>query len=356
MRSIATVRQGTGAERITFPNGSEFRVFAPVPTALHGYTPHEVYLDEAWAHDGLRGEALMGAIVPAQITLRDRQLWIVSTAGTADSVFLRHWWDAALEGTPGLAAFIWAAADGLDPYDPATWRTFHPALGHTLFEADLQAAAATHTQAEFERAYCNRWTRTAQAIIPAEVWAALAGRQTPPPAGQVALAFDVAHDRASATVSAAWLDGEGVPQVRVVRHDHGYAWLADELPALSARLSARAVGATDDGPARTITEQLTAAGTDVRVLRLGEYANACGEFLSEVRLGHLGHDGSPVLADAVANAITRPQGDLWGWSRRNSRGPIAPLVASTVAIWLARHLPDPSYTPFIRLGPAEVDR
>ena len=350
IRSVATVRQGVGAERVMFPNGSEFRVFAPVPTALHGYTPQEVHLDEAWAHDQLRGEELMGAIVPAQITVRDRQLWIVSTAGTADSTFLRRWWDAGIEGAPGVACFIWAAPDGLDAYDPATWRLFHPALGYTITEADLQAAATSHTRAEFERAYCNRWTRTSVAIIPADLWEALPALPARPDPSTLALAYDVAHDRSAATIVASWTDSAGRPAAMVVRHDVGADWLALEVPALVERWHPAVVGATDDGPARTATEAIRAAGVEVQTLTLAEYASACGEFLADVQARRLAHDHTETLAAACGDAVTRPMGDLWGWSRRNSKGPIAPLVAATAATWLARHLPEPGYRPFIVTG------
>src|SRR5690606_22886813 len=60
--SKVTVRRGAGAESLILPNGSEVRTFAPVPKALHGYTPHMVALDEVWAFDAAQGEDLDAAI------------------------------------------------------------------------------------------------------------------------------------------------------------------------------------------------------------------------------------------------------------------------------------------------------
>jgi hypothetical protein len=41
-----------------------------------------------------------------------------------------------------------------------------------------------------------------------------------------------------------------------------------------------------------------------------------------------------VLTAAVENARQRQVGDgAWAWARRTSRGNIAPLVASTLAVW-----------------------
>lgn len=340
LRNRVQIKQAAGAERVVFGNGSELRVFAPVGTALHGYTPPEVHLDEAWAHDAVRGEELMGAIVPAQITLRDRQLWLVSTAGTAESGFFRRWYDAAVAQVPGVAGFVWAAPEGADPYSPDTWAQFHPALGHTITADDLAAAGHAHSRAEFERAYCNRWTRTSSAIIPADVWAGLRGTLSPPAAGAAVVAYDVAHDRGSADVVVAWKVGERVA-VKVARAAPGYGWVADTVADLTAKLRAPA-GADEHGPAASV------AVPGVRTLSAAEYASACGEFLSLVNAGGLVHDGDQRLTDAVASVTWRPmQADLWGWSRRTSAGPVSAVVAATVAVWLLAHRPPPASKPFI---------
>lgn len=343
LRNKVAIKQAAGAERVVFGNGSELRVFAPVGTALHGYTPPEVHLDEAWAHDAVRGEELLGAIVPAQITIADRQLWIVSTAGTAESAFFRRWFDAALAGAPGVAGFVWAAPEGADAYDPATWEKFHPALGHTISSDDLAAAARAHSRPEFERAYCNRWTRTSSAVIGADVWAALAADMTPPDHGEAVLAYDVAHDRSRADIVAAWRDGDRVC-IKTVRSAPGYDWVATDAREMVESMGA-ALGADDHGPARSITDAL---GAGVRTLSASEYADACGEFLAAVMAGRIVHDGDPDLTDAVANVTWRPmQSDLWGWSRRGSAGPVSAIVAATVAVWLLNHRPPAAVKPFI---------
>lgn len=110
-----------GSEQVVFTDtGAAFRVFAPTPESLHGYTPPKVMIDEAFAQTGMSGELLMGAIGPAQITIRDRQIWIVSTAGTAESTFLHDWIDRGVEGTPRVAAFVWGARDDQNPTTSTT--------------------------------------------------------------------------------------------------------------------------------------------------------------------------------------------------------------------------------------------
>jgi hypothetical protein len=98
------------SERLEFPNGSVLQVFAPTADSLHGYTPATVALDEAFAHDEKLGDELMGAIEPAQQTLPHRQLWVVSTRGDVDSVFLDGWLEKGRAGPP-----VWPCSTGAPP-------------------------------------------------------------------------------------------------------------------------------------------------------------------------------------------------------------------------------------------------
>ena len=351
LRARVVATRAAGAVRLKFPNTSAFRVFAPVPSSLHGYTPDEVMIDEAWAFDAARGDALMGAIVPAQITVTDRQLWIVSTAGTSDSAFLRQWVDDGRNGAAGVAYFEWSAPDDADLFDPAAIRAYHPAIGHTIEVDDIIAAATQLSRGEYERAYGNRWTRTIESWVPADEWAGLAGPQTPPPPGAVHLAADVAYDRRSADIVAAWVDSDGVTNVRVVRTDAGDRWLPVELDRIAGELSPRRpVGVDDAGPVRTAAGAVT---HPIRYLTTAEFGAACGELLTDIRTGRFRHDGSERLARAVEDAITRPLGDLWVFSRRSSKGPISALTATAVAAYLARHPRRPAAPPFIVTGDTE---
>ena len=359
---FSTIRQAAGAERVVFANGSMFRAFAPVPNSLHGYTPPLVMLDESFAHTEQAGNDLMGAIVPAQQTLRRRQLWIVSTAGTAASVFLRQWVDAGRRGDDGVAILEWAAGpDVLDIYDPASWPTFHPGMvpipgaedGRFLATTEAIAeAAASLSRAEFERAFGNRWTRTASHLIPTEVWNALANPAQSPPRGDpesVVYAYDVMHDRSAAAVVAAWRDNDDRLQVRVVRSGPGMDWVAPTIRELRS-LGWRKFASAENGPAREVTDELARAsgervagepltGHPVPVRRLAEreYADAWGFLMQHLAARTMHHDGSDALAVAAANVSTRPMADASAPSRRQSSGDVTPLVGLMVAAWALDH-------------------
>jgi len=346
LQGMVRVRSAAGSERVVFANGSMFRCFAPVPTSLHGYTPDLVMLDEAFAHDEQAGHDLMGAIGPAQVTVRHRQLWIVSTAGTAASVFLRRWVDAAQAGTPGVAGFIWAAGPEVpDVYDPASWPTFHPAMHTGLVPADAIAAEASRlSRSEFARAYANQWTRTASHLIAAEAWDRLAwdhanGDQRRPDAG-IVFGFDVMHDRAHAALVAVWHNGGGGVEAKVVRSGPGMAWVEATVRELHAQ-GWRDFVCPDDGPAREVADALDRPGGRVHVRQVGgrEYADAWGYLMQRIAHGTLTHDGSDALAVGAANVATRPRLDGAAPSRRHSAGDVSALLALMVAAWWVDHRP-----------------
>lgn len=334
LSGLVRVRTAAGSERVVWPNGSTFRCFSPVPTSLHGYTPDLVMLDEVFAYDQQTGDDLMGAIGPAQITLRHRQLWIVSTAGTAASTFLRQWVESGRAGDQGVAIFEWAAGDDVaDIYDPAAWPTFHPgmvptATGQLLVTPEAVAAEAHRmTRAEFERAYGNRWTRTRSTLIPAEQWDRLADPdQLPPDLGtDVVYGYDVMPDRSAAALVAVWRDQAGQLQAKVANSGRGTSWL---VPA-AAQLRAwgwRRFAYADDGPARELAAQIP--GSEPVSGRA--YADAWGALLEHIRRGSLTHDGTDALAVAAGNVATRPMLDTAAPSRRASAGDVTPLLGLLV--------------------------
>lgn len=344
-RDQIKVRDAQGRERVIFPNGSEWRCFAPVDDALHGYTPPLVTLDEAMAHDAATGDALMGAIDPAQQTLHRRQLWVVSTAGTARSTFLRGLVDRGRAADRDVCLIEYAAPDDADPYDPETWRAYHPALGWIrpdgtpqVTEETLAKSARQLPRAEFERAYLNRWTVTSSQLIPDDVWRKLTAELGTVPASSVVLCYDVAHDRRSASVSAVWRVGDEL-RARVVVAQAGSSWVAPMIAELWRAERPRAVAARDGGPAREVTDQLRRDGVRVSTVSPGDWPMATGAMLTAIRDGSLRHDGSAWLSSAAAGVVVRPTGDGIAFSGRHSVGDVSPILGITAGAWVLDHQP-----------------
>lgn len=350
LRGQVRVKRSQGSERLEFPNGSMLGVFAPTQDSLHGYTPPTVVLDEAFAHTEDEGADLLAAIEPAQQTLPHRQLWLVSTRGTALSAWFHAWIDRGCAGSPGVAVFDWGASDDQDPRDPADLIAFHPALGlpegmgnGTTAEGILSSKLPP---SEYERAYGNRETVTESHTIPAQAWSDLANPQAPPGDAPLVLTYDVAYDRSAATIGATWTDPDGKIQHRIVRWDLGTSWVTDAIADYCSRWHVAAVASDDTGPAREVTDQLrrsTAVGKgwakarNPRVLTTRELTVAWGELLAGVTDQSFGHDGDGHLADAAAAVVPRPVLDSSAPSRRYSPGDISPLMALMVGLYVAHH-------------------
>lgn len=355
LRPTVRVRRSQGSERLEFPNGSVLQVFAPTADSLHGYTPPSVALDEAFAHDERLGDELMGAIEPAQQTLPHRQLWVVSTRGDDDSVFLDGWLEKGRAGVSGVALFDWGASEHHDPRDPAHVLEFHPAVGlpgglgnGTTVETIV---ASKLSEAAYERAYANRPTKGGELrrILEAE-WRALAGTLEPPGTTPLALTYDVAYDRSAATVSASWRDGSGSLCHKVIRWDLGVSWVAPWLcDFVRAHPNVKTLAADDTGPAREVTAQLrritVPRGLQPRVLTTRDLTVAWGELLELIKVQGFTHCGDGHLLDAAVAVVPRPLLDSEAPSRRYSPGDIAPLVACMVGLWATQNRPTTELGP-----------
>lgn len=365
LRDRVKVSLRGGSENVAFTGGGAFHAFAPLPQSLHGYTPPTVKVDEAFALSADAGDLLMGAITPAQQTVVDRQIWIVSTAGTAESTFLHDWIDLALEGAPRVALFLWGAAEHHDPYSLTDIAAFHPGVGHVLnggvltAETILEAGPPKLSAAEYERAYANRRTVTSSHLIALDTFRDLARDDLEPPVDRSSLwlGFDVAYDRQSAAVVAAWHDDDlDATCLRVVRHAAGYRWLEDELPALEERFGAAGLVCEPRGPVLEVLDGLRRRGVVVDELPDREFAAATTRTLDAIRGRRLRHGevddaARKALEAGYTGLVTRPTGDGVVFSRRRSIGDVSTGIAGVVATWRASRT-ETDQTPLLLLDSA----
>ena len=342
------LRRAAGSEHIKWlPSGGLIRPFPPTPDGLHGKTSDLVVIDEPWAFDPVRGGQLDQAIVPTQAARPNAQVWKVSTAGDASSV----WWlgtveqgrRAVLAGrTEGVCYFEWSCPPDLDPTDPVSWSRYHPAYGLTIGDEAMRAALDMFGPDEFARAYGNRWVSTLARVIPLEAWRKAAEDPVElPPAGRVAIAFDVAVDRSDAAIVACWRTPDGVAHVEVADQRPGTGWLADRLGELVDRWRPVCVAYDAAGPALDIADVLSRGGLALEGLKAREYAAACAGLLEALCAPEplVRYRPHPALDSAAGWAVRRALGDAWAWGRRQSSGSLAALTAMTVGVWAADHAP-----------------
>jgi hypothetical protein len=332
-----------GTERLIFPNGSTFRPFPPTKDALHSMQSDLVIVDEAWKHDAVRGAELMQAIGPTQATRPGAQVVIVSTAGTADSTWLRAFVDRGRAGDPAVTYLEWAIPDGADPMDLDAVAAAHPAVGRTINRQFLedQAGILAATPGEFARAYGNRWTSTLEQLIPAADWSLIRHRDAIPAVGvPPVFGADVAVDRSAAAIVSCWRSTEGVPVLELIAHEPGADWVAGRLAELHHRHAAGVVLDGGTGPASTVVDALRHRDELpgwVRAVSPREYTTACANLLDAVTGHTVWHRGEPHLDAAVSAATRRTVGDGWAWSRRTPTVDVSPLIAGSLALDGDRH-------------------
>lgn len=334
---VRHVHRTMGDEYIDFHNGSRIAVTASSLSAGHGGIVDLGMLDEAFDDIDDRREQ---SLIPAQATRADAQVWIASTAGNEDSIYLERKVAAGRQAAEedvreGLAYFEWAASPELPVDDPATWRTCMPALGHTITEEVVRLASPSSptgmTEPDFRRAFLNQWAKGQRRLIPAAVWAGVVS-QNAEPAGNMVLGIDVAADRThSAIVVCDW-----ERRAEVVEYGEGTSWLKDRVVELAKKLDAPIV-LDRRGPAGSVYEELLNEwDIQLHAMDTNEVIGACSVFwdrMADRDFRVRGPNGP--LDEAVRHAAKRPVGDNWVWARKGAAADLSPLVALTLALRVA---------------------
>lgn len=347
---LVKVRRAVGsAALVVTPTASRLSPFAPTPESLHGYTPHDVAIDELFAFDDEEGDALLGAIVPAQQTIRDRQLLMLSTAGTRLSTFLRRQVTvgrATILGRPlslpngepalpseDLGYIEHSLRDGADPYDEAEWH-FHPALGYTITMDDLRQAARSLPRGEWLRAYCNRWTEDSDPLFDMVRYDTLnAGELPAPTLAECSVGFGTAVDRSRVAAVAAWELADGAIGVKILTAGPDVAGFPAYLAELQQTAEIRpAVLIGDDGGLnRSTIELLRLTLPEYRhptTTNPREWQLASAGLHAAIEDGRLRHDGDRTLRAAVSAALSRPMGESWALSHKSP--PEATALAAAI--------------------------
>jgi hypothetical protein len=334
LRRLYRVRRSNGSEAIRWRTGSVHQITASGEKSGHGFTLDLGVIDEAFAQVDDR---LVQAFRPAMLTRPLAQLWVVSTAGTDESTFLRERVEdgrARVEAgeRSGVAYFEWSAPDDADVDDPATWSAAMPALGELIDLDTVRADREAMDEGEFARAYLNRWSPGGTPVFDLASWVACldpaSGSSTPP-----AFGVDVAPDRGHASIAAAAGRSDGRVHLEVVDRRAGTDWLVPRLGELLERWSPVAVTVDPSGPAGSLVTDLSRLPRvpPLVLVTARQYAAACGQVFDDVATGRIAHRGQPALDDAVVAARRRSSGDAWVWARPSSGTDPSPLIAATLA-------------------------
>lgn len=334
---LIQVRRTNGSEAIRWDNGSLWSLLATTESAGHGAQADTGVLDEAFAYVDDRLEQ---AMKPAMVTRPQPQLWIVSTAGTEDSLYLNDKIDdgrmrAAARQTSSVAYFEWSAPEDADIASEDTWHACMPALGLTVPVEAIRSDFESMREPEFRRAYLNqRQDRQASEpwqIISESDWKACADTtsridDTP------TIALDVTPSRSMASICAAGRRADGAPHIEVIGNRPGTSWVLDWF---AAEDRARRYGSVVIDPvsgANSLVPELRRLGLKIIEVGVRQVAAGCGNFYDLATTHRLHHIDQTPLNVAVAGAKKRNLGDAWAWHRRDPSVDVSPLVAATLAL------------------------
>lgn len=345
-KGLYKVRYGMGTEQISWNNGSRHSLTAPTEKAGHGETIDMATIDEAFAQEDSRLEQ---ALRPAMITRPQPQLYIVSTAGTAKSLYLkgkvdngRQKVEAGLDSS--IAYFEWSAPEDADPESPETWARCMPALGHTINANAIRSDFEDMKLSEFRRAYLNQWSDEIPElwlIISEQDWLSVEDPQSYiPEENAVSFGLDFTPERSFGTIVAAGLNEQEKLHVEIPSdetrnlfdHRPGTAWMVPRMVELANRWNPCAIVIQANSPAGSLIPELEAKGLKITTPSATEYAGACGSIYDRVYSNQIAHVGQHPFLVALAGAQKLDLGEgAWKWNRKAVTVDISPLVAMTLA-------------------------
>lgn len=346
---LAKVTYANGKEGIWFTNGSRIRFMTRSKSRARGFSGDLIIFDEAM----FLAEYSVGAMLPTLSARANPQVWYMGSA--VDQQIHEHgvvWTrvrERGLKGEPRLAYTEFSVAaetpEHLTPEDRAdqnNWAQANPALdlriSRDYVESELQALDSRSFAVE--RLGVGDYPRTdfsSLSPISPEVWQGLVDEdselQDP-----ICFGYDLSPTRKGA-IAAAGRNQNGDWHVEIIRHRQGAGWIVDELAALVLSHEPKMVRRDGYGPVASLGMREEEAGLDIDTTTADQHGQACGKLVDAVAEGTLRHLGSSELADAIRGAATRPLGDAWAWSRKNSTVDISPLVAATLALSAAMDVP-----------------
>ncbi len=345
---VDAYRHSNGSESIVLKSGSRIIFKARTKGGSRGFSGDLLVWDEAM----VLPDHVVGAMMP---TLRASQAPygpMIVYAGSAVDQEVHEYgivWskirERGIAGDPGLAYFEWSAAvDDLSQLpddmveDRKLWAQANPALGARISADHMQRELASmpHRTAAVELLGVGDWPRTdgqEELVISLEDWTKLEDRESvlQPP---YCLAFDVSPERRT-SIAIAGLNQDGKFHVEIQECKSGTGWVVERICQMVESGEFEAVVCDAIGPASSLCLALEEAQVKVEKINSPDHSRACGRLVDMVNDQTLAHLGSEELRDAIKGAKSRPLGDSWAWSRKNSTVDISPLVAATLALGAA---------------------
>ena len=311
------------------------RILTGAPDSGHGMSVDLAVVDEAFSYVDDSREV---AALPAMWARPSPQFWVVSTAGTDQSLYLRGKVDdgraRCVSGDFGRSAYFeWGLAEGDDWACEGRWPSALPALGSTVTLDAVREARGVMTEREFRRSALNQWPvqNRRDTVIDWDLWLAA---QSPSAGLDDGSAWTVAveADQSRRRTAVAASDGRVVELMRTgegtMWADEAVRWLVERYPQVK-RVVVSHPGAFSDvselwGRAFLGRAKVEAAGS-------GRVGTACAFFAESVEQGECAVRSSGVLDGCLQEADKRVRPTGWVWWPVDEGCWVAALTAASLA-------------------------
>ena len=339
--------------------GSVYRVVSAEAYSKEGLSPTMTVMDEVHAQKnrdlydtfslamGARGKlaTLIGittAGVKADSTGRDSIAYSLYQYGQKvargevdDPSFFMAWWESAEEA---------------DHKNPDTWMQANPGFGDLNAVSDFESAVKRTPEAEFRTKRCNQWVSSQMSWLPTGSWEACEGEFVVSPDDEIVLGFDGSFSGDASVIVGAVVPQDDEPvKVFLVKswekdlNIHDDDWRVDiaeveqtVLDFCQAHPKVREV-ACDPFRWQRSMQALEDKGVPIvewPSTSARRMVPACAKVFDAVMESRLIHDGNPILARHLSNAVTKidNMGPRIVKDSRNSPRKIDAAVAMVLAV------------------------
>jgi hypothetical protein len=330
------LRRSNGSESINWKhNRSIVRLLPPDGDAMRSFASDLAFVDEAREFSLLAGEDFEAAAFPTQATGHGGQFWIVSNAGDMSAGWLRKWRDIgrrSVDDPDSQVCYIeYAAPDGADLDDEATWWAAHPGLGYHVDIDALRADRESMPPDRFAAEYLGVWP---EAMVDNALVDAFTATTDPAaaPVSPIVLGLELSIDRDRFVIVAAGTDPAGRGCVLEVLEDRPHGpWVVARVGELARTHRVAAVVWDAAGPVGALAPDLLDLAANCQPQQTRAVTSGAGALYDATLAGLVWHRGDPTLADAVAKARRRGALGAWLWDRREASA--LPWLAGSLARW-----------------------
>lgn len=310
------------------------------------------------------------AIEKAANAMWDSLLVAFSNAGTARSRVLKDVREIAHDGVddPETEWFIgeWSAHPAATLDDPHAFAQANPSAGYLpgMTIKGLMRTAADAREKNVERIeVLGQWvTSTIIPYLDFTEWSDCADApqvdergvlvyegSTIEPSARRMLGIDVSGDRKMSYVAVAGQRPDERYHVEVIAQRPGMMWVVDHCEKVREATGINEVALQGRGcPAADLIDPLKRAGFTVHEITGTPLLNTAGRFKDAVRDRRVRHRSQPVLDMAAENGTTKDLNGMPVWDRLKAPVDIAPIVATSVALYalLATEDPEPQESAY----------